>query len=118
MRISPERYQAWQREWAAIRNEYLEGRLPEVAVVPVLLKPGYVRWECSVCDELGSDVSEELEARSLMAARGHAQVHITPEDDEALEQLKVLRMPEDLLTPFQRRLRDELLAQEPVQDDE
>nr|WP_272897976.1 hypothetical protein [Brevibacterium linens] len=35
-------------------------------------------------------------------------VHVTPEDIQALEDMKVLRMPPELLSPFQRRRRDEL----------
>ena len=37
-------------------------------------------------------------------------IHVTPEDIQELEDIKVLRMPPELLSPFQRRRRDELEA--------
>lgn len=40
---------------------------------------------------------------------GHVQTHASQEDLDALEDIKVLRMPEELLTRYQRDKRDELL---------
>ena len=40
---------------------------------------------------------------------GHVQTHTSQEDLDALEDIKVLRMPEELLTRYQRDKRDELL---------
>ncbi|KAG9060519.1 hypothetical protein L860_000108 [Cutibacterium granulosum DSM 20700] len=42
------------------------------------------------------------------AGRNHAQTHISADDRAALDALKVTYMPEALLTPSQRALRDQL----------
>lgn len=95
-----EQRKAWAREWSRLRREFLEGRLADAVVFPV--EDGH-RWECPFCGESGSVV--KTEARALTAGRGHMQTHVSDEDREALEDLKVTRMPENLLTPFQRNRR-------------
>lgn len=97
----------WAREWAHLRREFLAGHLLDAVVLPVP-DTGGVRWECPVCGELGSTLTNEKQAAT--AGRNHMQVHVSDEDYEALEDLKVSRMPEHLLTPFQRRRRDGLGA--------
>ena len=93
---------AWAKQWAQLRKEFLSGRLLDVLVQPAPGGEGYW-WECPVCGALGSEVKRESTA--LKAGRGHMQTHVTPEDLEALEDLKVTNMPEQLLTPFQRERR-------------
>lgn len=100
-----EKKKAWARKWALMRKEYLDGKLLDAVVLPI--GDGAVRWECPLCGEHGSLVESEKLAQT--AGRGHMQTHVTAEDHEALENLKVLNMPEELLTPFQRRRRDALL---------
>lgn len=100
-----EKKKAWARKWAGMRNEYLDGKLLDAVVLPA--GDNTVRWECPLCGDHGSRVTSEKLAQT--AGRGHMQTHVTAEDHEALENLKVLNMPEELLTPFQRRRRDALL---------
>lgn len=100
-----EQKKAWASEWALMRKEFLEGRLLDVLVQPVPGSTG-VWWECPVCGALGSEVTRESLAQT--AGRGHMQTHVTSEDHEALEDLKVLRMPPSLLSPFQRQRREAL----------
>lgn len=100
-----EQKKAWAREWALMRKEFLEGRLLDVLVQPAPGGTG-VWWECAVCGALGSEVVRESLAQT--AGRGHMQTHVTSEDHEALEDLKVLRMPSNLLSPFQRQRREAL----------
>lgn len=98
---------AWASEWAKLRKEYLSGKLMDVLVLPVSGGTS-VRWECPACGETGTPVASEKLA--LTAGRGHMNIHVTPEDIQALEDMKVRRMPPELLSPFQRRRRDELEA--------
>lgn len=56
---------------------------------------------------MGSALRSETRAESM--GNGHVQTHASQEDLEALEDIKVLRMPEELLTRYQRDKRDELL---------
>lgn len=49
------------------------------------------------------------ETRAELMGNGHVQTHASQEDLDALEDIKVLRMPEELLTRYQRDKRDELL---------
>lgn len=42
---------------------------------------------------------------------GHVQVHASEDDLAELEKLKVLNMPEQLLTGYQRTRLEELLAE-------
>lgn len=102
-----EQKKAWAREWALMRKEYLQGRVLDALVIDA---PGMigVRWECPICGDLGSTVTSEKLAQT--AGRGHMQTHISREDSEALEDLKVTRMPEQLLTRYQRERRNQLLA--------
>ncbi|MDN6746573.1 MAG: hypothetical protein L0L93_06190 [Brevibacterium sp.] len=102
-----EKKKAWASEWAKMRKEYLSGKLMDVLVLPIDGGPS-VRWECPACGETGTPVASEKLA--LTAGRGHMNVHVTPEDIQELEDMKVLRMPPELLSPFQRRRRDELEA--------
>lgn len=102
-----EQKKAWASEWAKIRKDYLSGKLLDVTVLPVGGGPA-VRWECPICGETGSPVASEKLA--LTAGRGHTNVHVSPEDLQELEDMKVLRMPENLLSPYQRRRREELEA--------
>lgn len=102
-----EQKKAWASEWAKIRKDYLSGKLLDVTVLPVDEGPA-VRWECPICGETGPPVvSEKL---ALTAGRGHTNVHVTPEDLQELEDMKVLGMPENLLSLYQRRRREELEA--------
>ena len=98
---------AWASEWAKLRKEYLSGKLMDVLVIPVDGDTS-VRWECPVCGEARTPTASEKLA--LTAGRGHMNVHVTPEDIQELEDMKVLRMPPELLSPFQRRRRDEIEA--------
>lgn len=93
-------YGEQKKAWAHLRREFLTGRLADAVVFPA--EDGH-RWECPFCGESGSVV--KTEARALAAGRGHMQTHVSDEDREALEDLKVTRMPENLLTPFQRNRR-------------
>lgn len=105
MSLYGEKKKAWARKWAGMRKEYLDGKLLDAVVLSA--GDNTVRWECPLCGDHGSQVSSEKLAQT--AGRGHMQTHVTAEDHEALENLKVLNMPEELLTPFQRRRRDALL---------
>lgn len=104
-----QRKKAWASRWALMRREYLDGRLLDALVLP---DGDGVRWECPLCGEHGTTITSERLA--VTAGRGHMNVHVSDEDREALEDLKVTTMPEDLLTPFQRRRRD-ALAQKPLE---
>lgn len=99
---------AWAKQWAQLRKEFLSGRLLDVLVQPAPGGEG-CWWECPVCGALGSEVKRESTA--LKAGRGHMQTHVTDKDLEALEDLKVSNMPEQLLTAFQRERRDQLKDQ-------
>ena len=101
-------FKAWQREWALIRREFLAGKLPVpvVAQVSSSESDGY-RWECPECSAVGAALRSETRAESM--GNGHVQTHASQEDLDALEDIKVLRMPEELLTRYQRDKRDELL---------
>ena len=98
----------WQREWASIRREFLAGKLPVPVVAQVTSSEsdGY-RWECSECGDVDSPLRSKSRAESM--GHGHVQVHALQEDLDELEEIKVLRMPEKLLTRYQRDKRDELL---------
>lgn len=102
-----EKKKAWASEWAKLRKGYLSGKLMDVLVLPVDDSTS-VRWECPVCGEAGTPVASEKLA--LTAGRGHMNVHVTPEDIQELEDMKVRQMPPELLSPFQRRRRDEIEA--------
>ena len=106
-----EQKKAWAREWAQLRAQYLDGRLPEVLASPVPGDPGLWWWECPACRTYGQPTMSEVQAAS--AGRGHAQTHVTDEDSEYLEDLKVTRMPPQLLTAHQRRRREQLEAGPP-----
>jgi hypothetical protein len=41
-------------------------------------------------------------ARAEQAATGHVSSHVSEEDREVLEEMKVTMMPWELLTPYQR----------------
>ncbi|WP_297742537.1 hypothetical protein [uncultured Tessaracoccus sp.] len=98
-----EQKKAWAREWAQLRREFLNGKVLDTVVLPS--GPG-VRWECPVCGEVGTVVSQSRLATT--AGRNHMQTHISDDDREALEALKVTRIPESLLTPSQHALRDQI----------
>lgn len=100
-----EQKKAWAKKWAYMRQEFLEGKLLDALVFPTPDGEKF-RWECPLCGNSGSNLGSEKLAHT--AGRGHMQSHVTPEDYDILEDLKVLNMPESLLTPFQRRRRDEL----------
>lgn len=102
-----ERKKAWSSRWQQLRREYLQGRLIDALVYEC--EAGKYRWECPVCGESGTAVTSEKLATT--AGRGHAQRHISSEDFETLEDLKVLHMPADLLTAYQRRRREALVAE-------
>lgn len=97
--------QAWAKRWALMRKDFLDGKLLDVLVQPVPGGSGYW-WECPVCGQLGSEVKSEKLAHT--AGRGHMQTHVTAEDEDELERMKVLNMPVHLLTPYQRDKRAEL----------
>lgn len=101
---------AWDRKWDRMRSQYLEGRLPDYSVVPAGDCASGWRWECTACGATGSVVSTETWAATTGGK--HVQVHLTDEDSEVLEELKVKTMPEELLSPFQRRRRANLLSNE------
>ncbi|BDQ40020.1 hypothetical protein [Cutibacterium granulosum] len=94
---------AWAREWTRLRREYLDGKVLDAVVIP---SGTGVRWECPVRGEVGADVTSSRLATT--AGRNHAQTHISADDRAALDALKVTYMPEALLTPSQRALRDQL----------
>lgn len=112
---NPHVFKQWQREWAQIQRDFLDGKLPVPMVTQVTSSPadGY-RWECPACDEIGTPVKSA--SRAEVAGNGHVQIHASQEDLEALEKMKVLRMPEELLTKYQRERRDELIADESSTD--
>lgn len=56
---------------------------------------------------MGAALRSETRAESM--GNGHVQTHASQEGLNALEDIKVLRMPEELLTRYQRDKRDELL---------
>ncbi|WP_130866921.1 hypothetical protein [Acidipropionibacterium timonense] len=84
-----EQKKAWAKQWAKLRRDYLSGRLADAIVLPA--EGGY-RWDCPFCGRHGSTVTSE--ALATTAGRGHMQQHVSDNDDEALEDLKVTRMPE------------------------
>ena len=96
----------WPRTWARLRREYLDGKVLDAVVLP---SGAGVRWECPVCGAVGTEVTNSRLATT--AGRNHMQTHISDDDREALEALKVTHMPEALLTPYQRNLRDQLKRQ-------
>jgi hypothetical protein len=98
---------AWASQWASMRNEFLQGKVLDAFLVEV---DGGIRWECPVCGELGKTLKSKKLA--MNAGRVHAKTHISDEDYAALEDLKVLNMPEVLLTRYQRARRDELLERD------
>ncbi|SNV34589.1 Uncharacterised protein [Cutibacterium granulosum] len=59
-----------------------------------------------MCGAVGTNVTSSRLATT--AGRNHAQTHISADDRAALDALKVTYMPEALLTPSQRALRDQL----------
>ena len=97
----------WQRKWALLRREYLDGKVLDAFLVD---QSGGVRWECPICGEIGKTLKSQKLAR--VAGRGHMQTHISDEDYEALEDMKVLNMPEHLQTRYQRARRDSLLERD------
>lgn len=109
--ISPQVFKKWQREWAQIQRDFLDGKLPVPMITQVTSSPtdGY-RWECPACDELGTPVKSS--SRAEVAGHGHVRVHAAQEDLEELEKMKILRMPEELLTRYQRAQRDKITASE------
>lgn len=78
-----EQKKAWAREWAQLRREFLDGKVLDAVILPS--GPG-VRWECPVCGEVGTVVSQSRLATT--AGRNHMQTHISDDDREALEALK------------------------------
>ncbi|WCC79412.1 hypothetical protein O6R08_07750 [Cutibacterium equinum] len=98
-----EQKKAWTREWSRLRREYLNGKVLDAVVLP---SGAGVRWECPICGAVGTDVANTKLATT--AGRNHAQTHISADDRAALEALKVTHMPEELLTPSQRTLRDQI----------
>ncbi|OCK14600.1 hypothetical protein [Cutibacterium avidum] len=92
-----------KKAWARLRREYLDGKVLDAVVIP---SGTGVRWECPVCGAVGTDVTSSRLATT--AGRNHAQTHISADDRAALDALKVTYMPEALLTPSQRALRDQL----------
>lgn len=106
---------AWQREWSLIREEFLAGRLPEIIVAPVTASQcDGVRWECPICGGYGQGTASHDLAQSR--GRRRTQMHASPDDLSRLEEIKVLRMSEGLLTAYQREKRTEL-RQQGVKDD-
>lgn len=57
----------------------------------------------------GGGAALRSETRAESMGNGHVQPHASQEGLDALEDIKVLRMPEELLTRYQRDKRDELL---------
>ena len=92
-----------KKAWARLRREYLDGKVLDAVVIP---SGTGVRGECPVCGAVGTDVTSSRLATT--AGRNHAQTHISADDRAALDALKVTHMPETLLTPYQRALRDQL----------
>lgn len=54
----------------------------------------------------GRPVTREVLA--MVPGSGHVQTHISPGSHDALEAIKVLLMPDELPTAYQRRYRDAL----------
>lgn len=85
----------------------LTGRLPEIIVAPVKSSQGDgARRECPICGECGQGIAIHDLTRSR--GRRHMQMYASPDDLSRLEEIKVLRMSEGLLTDYQRRKRVEL----------
>lgn len=54
---NPRVFKEWQREWAQIQRDFLDGKLPVPVIAQVTSSPsdGY-RWKCPECGELGMSV--------------------------------------------------------------
>lgn len=106
---NPNVFKEWQREWAQIQCDFLNGTLPVPRVAQVTSSPsdGY-RWECPECGESGTAVKSV--SRAEVAGSGHVRVYASQEDVEDLEKMKVFQMSEELLTGYQRARRDVFIA--------
>ncbi|HEY4558206.1 MAG TPA: hypothetical protein VIG82_08470 [Enteractinococcus sp.] len=91
---------AWSKKWMTIRAEYLEGKLPDFALHPAEEAPDQYYWECLECETVGQATLSW--ARAELAATGHVSSHVSAEDREILEDMKVTMMPPELLTIHQR----------------
>ncbi|MGK2350783.1 hypothetical protein [Cutibacterium sp. V947] len=98
------------RAWTRLRREYLDGKILDAVVLP---SGAGTRWECPVCGEVGTNVTSSRLATT--AGRNHMQTHISADDHTTMEALKVTHIPEALLTPYQRTLRNQLQTR-PDQD--
>lgn len=94
---------AWAREWTRLRREYLDGKVLDAVV---LRSRTGVRGECPVCGAVGTDVTSSRLATT--AGRNHMQNPHQRRRPRRPDALKVTYMPEALLTPSQRALRDQL----------
>ena len=94
---------AWAREWTRLRREYLDGKVLDAVVLPS--RTG-VRWECLVCGAVGTDVTSSRLATT--AGRNHMQNPHQRRRPRRPGRPQVTYMPEALLTPSQRALRDQL----------
>lgn len=92
----------WKKVWAKTRAEFLDGRILDAIILPAPNDDG-VRWECPICGEHGKASRSEKQAAAT--GRKHMQTHITAADRLALEDLKVTKMPTQLLTPYQHHRR-------------
>lgn len=90
----------WSRKWMQIRLEYLADKKPEYVVEPIENSMDQWLWECLGCGAQG-EVGMSW-SRAEQAAAGHVNSHVSEEDHEILEDMKVTMMPPELLTPYQR----------------
>lgn len=91
---------AWSRKWMQIRSEYLADKLPDFALHPGGESMDEWYWECLECEAQG-EASMDW-SRAELAATKHVSSHVSEQDREVLEDMKVTMMPSQLLTPYQR----------------
>lgn len=90
----------WAKQWMKIRAEYLEGKLADFALHPAADDPDQYYWDCHECEAVGQATLSW--AKAELAATGHVSSHVSEEDWEILEDMKVTMMPAELLTRHQR----------------
>lgn len=83
-----------------IRAEYLADKLPDFVLHPAEDSGDEWYWECLECEAQGEALLSW--SRAEQAATGHVSLHVSEEDREVLEDMKVTMMPWELLTPYQR----------------
>ena len=93
-----------------VREELLKANYPKSSSPPSRpVRVTGAKQECPICGEYGQGIAIHDLTRSR--GRRHMQMHASSDDLSRLEEIKVLRMPEGLLTDCQRRKRVELRQQ-------